>query len=565
MRARTITIGLITLAAAIGYRQPASNGAVSVVETDEKICLHKVNRDSAGRILPWHNPETPGAGYVQVCKLASEFIKSGVPVDPCTGKRLYFVSCCFEGPHVKGQEKFAAGRTWENWANNPACVFAGLVQGLVLDWRIYTGDDEYLNVVRAMLDHQLEFGTTPPDWPWANVPYASGDPGKTIWQGATKWEHDGMRGDGLHGIEPDKVGELGIAYLKFYEATEEKKYLDAAINCAETLAKHVRDVKGDLEPFSGAEINKSPWPFRVNARTGIVISEYCSNVIEPIRLFDELIRIQQKINLDENKIVACKKARDIAWKWLYSKSGPMKTYIWNAYFEDIPNDPDRSNRNQLTPLETARYLLKHPELDPDINENVPSLIHWVASVFGTEGMDAIKEQTWCYAPMGSHTARYGSLCAMWYERTGNEWYKDQAYRFLNFATYMTYQNGVVAVGPSWLGTWFSDGYGDYIRHFTEALAAVPEWAPANEDHLLRSTSVVQTISYKTDTIGYKTYDDSATEVLRVTSKPKSVTAGGKTISELKNLDGDGWTWQPLDKGGVLRIKRSGGSHVVIEK
>src|SRR4030042_2919395 len=93
-----------------------------------------------------------------------------------------------------------------------------------------------------------------------------------------------MRGDGLHGIEPDKVGELGIAYLKFYEATGDKKYLGAAINCADALAKHVRKEANTI---------KSPWPFRVNAKTGVVISEYCAIVIEPIRLLDERLRIQQ--------------------------------------------------------------------------------------------------------------------------------------------------------------------------------------------------------------------------------------------------------------------------------
>jgi hypothetical protein len=528
------------------------------------ICSHRVQRDSDGGILAWYEPQTPGAGYVHVARLASEFIKSGCPVDPKTGKQLYFISCCFEGPHVKGQEAFEAGKTWEQWMHNPACVFAGLVQGLVLDWRVFTGDDSYINVMQQMLDHQLDFGTTEPDWPWPNVPYASSDPGETVYKGATRWEQDGMRGDGLHGIEPDKVGELGIAYLKFYQVTEEKKYLDAAINCADALAKHVRDVPRTLDNFSRAQIEQSPWPFRVNARTNVVISEYCSNVVESIRLFDELLRTQQRIGLSQDKAAAYQKTRDIAWTWLYSKSGPMKTFIWNAYFEDIPNDPDRSNRVQITPMETARYLIKNPQLDPDMASNVPALIYWVQSAFATDGMDAIKEQTWCYAPMASHTSRYASVCALWYERTGDEYFKDQAYCFFNFATYMTYDNGVVAVGPEWLGSWFSDGYGDYIRHYMEGLAAVPEWAPADENHLLRSSSVVQKISYKPGSIEYKTYDDAAAEVLRLTSKPKSITVGGDKTAERKDLDEQGWTWRPLDKGGVLKIRHDSGSQVLIK-
>lgn len=531
----------------------------------DSICGHKTHWDREKRILPWYKPEIPGEGYVHVIKLASEFIKSGTPIDPKTGLKIYFISCCFQGPHIRSQADFDKGITWEDWMHNPACVWAGLVQGLVLDYRVFSGDVAYIQVVQEMLDYQLKNGTTPADWPWANVPYASSDPGATVYQGATRWELDGMRGDGLHGIEPDKVGELGIAYLKFYEVTEDKKYLEAAIHCATALAKHIRELPSDLEPFTTAEIVKSPWPFRVNARTGVIISEYCSNVIEPIRLFDELLRIQKRIDLSSEQIATFQRARNLAWKWLYSKSGPMKTSIWNAYFEDVPNDPERSNRNQVSPLETARYLIKHPELDPEIATNVPALIHWVASVFNTEGMDAIREQTWCYAPMASHTARYASLCALWYERTGAPWYKDQAYRFFNFATYMTYPNGVVAVGPNWPGSWFSDGYGDYIRHYMEGLAAIPEWAPADSDHLLRSSSVIQKIVYKPTEIQFSTYDENASVMLRLTNKPKQISVNDKKLMEMKNSEKNGWSWEPVKKGGILRIDYDGGKTLKIIK
>ena len=540
-----------------------SSGVIAV-PVEQMICSHKAIRDKQGKILSWYKPDISGAGYVHVCKLASEFIKSGTPADPNTGKKLYLLYCCFDGPHVKSQDAFDKGMTAGGWMHNPACVYAGMVQSLVLDWRVFTGDDSYIGVVREMLDHQLEYGSTPAGWVWPNVPYASSNPGEIVYVGATHWEHQAMRGEGLHGIEPDKVGELGIMYLKFYEVTEEKKYLEAAINCADALARHVRDINTNPDIFTGPQIDKSPWPFRVNARTGVVISEYCSNVIEPIRLFDELIRIKGRIALDDKMVASYQKTRNLVWQWLYSRYGPMKTFVWSAYFEDVPNDPGTVNRVQITPLETARYLLKHPELDPDVNKNVPALIHWVASVFGTDGMDAIKEQTWCYEPMGSHSARYASICAMWYERTKDPWYKEQAYRFFNFATYMTYENGVVAVGPSWLGTWFSDGYSDYIRHYMEGLGAIPQWAPTDEDHLLRSTSVVQKVSYKPDNIQYKTFDDAGTEVLRITGKPKNITLNGKAISERKDLDAEGWTWEAFDKGGALRIRHDNGSEVIIQ-
>jgi hypothetical protein len=540
-----------------------ATGQITRLKSQDTICNHLVYRDAKGIILPWYKPDVPGAGYDHVVKLASEFIKSGTPVDPKTGKKLYLVTCCFQGPHITGQEDFDKGLTGEYWPHNPACVYAGLVQGLVIGYRIYSGDNSFLDIVREMLDWQLEHGTTPADWPWPNVPYASSDPFETEYIGATKWENDGMRGDGLHGIEPDKVGELGIAYLKFYEVTEENKYLEAAIHCADALASNIRNISDDPSPFVETRVNKSPWPFRVNARTGVVISDYTSNVIEPVRLFDELLRISSRIGLESEKIKSFRNARDIAWNWLFSKSGPMKTYIWNGYFEDVPNDPQCANRLQITPLETARYLIKNPGLDPELESSVPALINWVGSAFATEGMDAIKEQTWCYEPMGSHTSRYASLCALWYEHTGDKKYKELAYRFFNFASYMTYDNGVVAVGPEWPGSWFSDGYGDYIRHFMEGIAAIPEWAPVGEDHLLKCSSVVRKIEYKTGYIRFKTFDDSGTAVLRISFQPKVVWAGSKKLARQTDPGKEGWTWTPLEKGCIIKIMYSGSEDVII--
>ncbi len=524
--------------------------------TADSILGHAIQRDASGRLLAWYQPNVPGAGYVKVAQLASEFIKQAPIYEPLK-LPMYFITCCFyQDEH--GQI------IPEDWMHNPACLWAGLVQGLALSYYPFSGDRTYIDLVRNMLDYQLQHGTTPASWPWPNVPFASADPFVTEYQGASRWEHEGMRGDGLHGIEPDKVGELGIAYLKFYQLTLEDRFLTAAIHCAEALAKHVRDVRPDPTPFAPTNTQKSPWPFRVNARTNVVISEYCSNVVEPIRLFDELLRTQQRIGLSSEQVAAFQRARDLAWAWLYSINGPMKTFIWNAYFEDIPNDPDRSNRNQITPLETARYLIKNPQLDPHIDRIVPVLIHWVASAFATEGMDAIREQTWCYEPMGSHTSRYASLCALWYERTGEPWYRDQAERFFNLATYMCQQDGYVSVGPNWPGAWWSDGYGDYIRHFMEGIAAVPEWAPKAENHLLKSNSVIQTIAYGESEIHYQTYDSCATETFRLAKKPRAVWVDQQLLKQKKQFDGDCWTWTPLDRGGILRIKHTVGNKIRIE-
>lgn len=529
----------------------------------DKILTHATQLDPSGKLLGWYRPDVPGASYDHVMKLASAFVKDQTPNDPKTGLPIYFISCSFNGPPYASEADFRAGKTWDDWMNNPACFFAGAVQSLAIDFHAYTGDHAYVDLVRRMLDHQLAQGTTPADWPWAQVPYASADPGNPHYEGATRWQNAGMRGDGPQGIEPDKIGELGVGYAKFYQLTEDKKYLEAALRSADALAAHVADrsVKGD--DFAETHLDRSPWPYRVNARTDTVIDAYTANVIEPIRLFDELLRLRERVALSPERIAAYERARTLAWSWLLSRGGPMVTYVWNAYFEDVPSDPKQSNRVQIIPMETARYLLKHPPANVDVDRQTEALTHWVKAAFGEPGEPSINEQTWCYVPMASHTARYASVEALLYERTGDPRHKEEAYRHFNWATYSCTDTGVVSVGPRWTGTWWSDGYGDYIRHFMEGLAAIPEWAPADENHLLRSSSVVQQIQYEQNLISYRTYDAEGIERFRLVARPKTVETRGKNLSERKDLQSPGWTWKPLVQGGVLEIHRSGSKEVVI--
>jgi hypothetical protein len=95
--------------------------------------------------------------------------------------------------------------------------------------------------------------------------------------------------------------------------------------------------------------------------------------------------------------------------------------------------------------------------------------------------------------------------------------------------------------------WFSDGYGDYLRSFNWAMAAMPELAPKRRDHLLGSSSVVQSVSYARRRVAYRTYDSASTEVLRLSFRPDKVTAGA-ALSERQNLSAEGYVVQALGGG-----------------
>src|SRR5260221_13323837 len=79
------------------------------------------------------------------------------------------------------------------------------------------------------------------------------------------------------------------------------------------------------------------------------------------------------------------------------------------------------------------------------------------------------------------------------------------------------------------GWWFSDGYGDYIRHFLWGMASVPDWAPPGETHLLGSSSIVRSVKYEKLRVSWSTADASSVESLRVAWQPSRLTAGGKVL------------------------------------
>jgi hypothetical protein len=96
------------------------------------------------------------------------------------------------------------------------------------------------------------------------------------------------------------------------------------------------------------------------------------------------------------------------------------------------------------------------------------------------------------------------------------------------------------------------------------MAAVPEWAPPHENHVLRSTSVVSQVAYAPDSVSWTTFDTDATETLRLVSRPEAVTAGGKALVERDTLDEQGYVVQPLASGdAVVRVRHTTPGTVVV--
>jgi len=474
---------------------------------------HEIRLDEGEGLLPWRE-------YDDIVSLAMEFIRR-CPKDPATGLPWYLAYSCFWTDPPRPVD----------WPDNPAGKF-GMASEALLRYYAYSGQDWTIEVLETMLDRLIEFHT-PTSFAWPQVPFASAEPGKGVYFGA--------RADGHFVTEPDKIAQAALAYLALYKSTGEEGYLLHAQGCADVLAEKIRP---------GDEHN-SPWPFRVDVRDGRIVEAYSSHVVASIRLFDELL------HLSPEAPEAYRQARHLAWNWLVSY--PLRNHIWKGYFEDIRLDPENMNRDQYSPLETARYLLLHPESDPEWQAHARELIEWVCTTLGADPFYKaipIHEQLYCYHVMGSHTARYASLCALLAEKSGDEAFAERSLRGFNWATYMADDEGLVRVGidrPDYYNQcWFTDGYFDYVPHFIEGMASLPETAPAQVDHLLRSSSVIQQIAYRPMQIRYRTYDAEAFERLRLSFIPKVVRVGGKPISPTEvDRPESGWDFDP--ELGVLNV------------
>jgi hypothetical protein len=230
--------------------------------------------------------------------------------------------------------------------------------------------------------------------------------------------------------------------------------------------------------------------------------------------------------------------------------------------------------NQVIPLEFARYILLHPEKDPQWCEHARDLIEWVKTTpkwpkYEVHGATVTTEQGdgkqfCCNEPnqcCDSHSARLAAAEALYYVKTGDESYKQAAYRTYNWVSY--FQGLPAGAHAPYSGQWwFTDEFSDGPRRMMDAFWAVPEWSPKGESHLLGSSSVVTKISYGRGSVTYSTFDSDSTDVLHLDFAPAAVRVGGRGIEASKDLAREGFTFDAAT--GVLRIRHMASREVDVQ-
>jgi hypothetical protein len=332
-------------------------------------------------------------------------------------------------------------------------------------------------------------------------------------------------------LQPDKAGSFGSSLIVLYKITGNKRYLDAAVKIADTLANRV--VPGDGM--------SSPWPFRVNAVSGVIsrqkakdprdgtiyIASYTTSWTPTLNLFGELEALHQ------GRASQYREAAQMVSAWM--KKYPLQTYEWGSDFDDIPT----YSNTEINADTIAAYLLDHPDWDPDWKVQSRGILDWVERRLGNHNFEQLQvipidEQTVYSVPGNSHTSRHASVELLYCEKTRECADKEQAVRRLNWATYSVNDDGKNRYPYD--DIWLTDGYGDYVRHYLRSMASAPELAPDDQNHLLRSSSIIQNIAYSPNRITYQKFDVKSEERLKLGGGiPTSVTGGSMNWDATQKL------------------------------
>jgi len=495
--------------------------------TAATIAGHPVVLDAQGKIIPWYSPTEKA--FDQFLHRRWDFIKNKVPPCPGPPPRSNYPQYYFYDGYVTQ----SAAITPDNWMNDIGEKIPNWFESARL-YYAYTGDTQVMAIVRGLMDYTIAHGTSPASFAWPNFPQTTTGPGDLEFTGFTPTF-------ARHETHVDHAGDMGLSYFRLYQFTGERKYLTNALHIADVLAAKARI----------GTATHSVWPYRVRMDTGAVTAEYGANWIGCYDLLDSLIRAG--LGNTNAYAQARTKARD------FLRQFPMRTGYWTDGHTDNPVN-SHTYKSNMGKSNMALYLFDHPEFHPDWRTWLPSSLQWTEEhfVFRTAekepatafGANVVGEQDGFNFKMDYQTARYAAECARWYRVSGDTNFLEKARRSLNWVTYCSDAEGRATESPYSLNiaSWWSDCYGECPRMFYHAFAAMPEWAPPGEDHILYSEGVLTNVSYRAGEVQFAPCNAIGIVYLRLSFLPAEVTQNGAPWRRQPSLTAEGWTARALGNG-----------------
>jgi Malectin domain len=431
-------------------------------------------------------------------------------------------------------------KTPANWMNGDLGQRAtSLLNGWV-DYYRYTGDPAAIAHLTYLGKFLLDYCVTGPDHPWPGLFVSVPTKGKPY--GRT--DPHGM-------IQLDICASAGQGLLRAYQLTGHTRWRQAAEHWGELLAQKCN--LGPNAPPWGRYANPEDAPWKDNLQTG--------GVTMILAFLDDLIRVCGADN--HPRILA---ARDAGRRYLRDKLLPAwaENDTWGRYFWDWPNP----TQNCITTPDAAFYLLNNTASFPNWrndSRNILTLFLNRSSV-APESNGDMYSGAWAFPESNSCCGR-----SLWYSpfllapalaqlaaQTDSVWCRELAYRMIVLQTYDALPTGVtednIDGGVLVNGDWLNIAHPLPLRWMLAALAWLPEELGANrENHIVRSSAVVNSVFYHKGRIDYSTFDAprETIDVLRLAFIPESVLADGRPLLIRNDLNQNGYHVKDLGNGDAI--------------
>jgi hypothetical protein len=440
-----------------------------------------------------------------------------------------------------------------DWMCGDLCQRAwSTVKGLTAYYQ-YSGDPIAFIYIPLTVDYILDYGLTDENADWPLFPISTPTRGKAY----GKCDPSGR--DQL-----DLCAITGIEVLRAHKLTGNPRYL--------TMAQHWGDVFAAKCQFTNPTV--APWNRYVDPSVvgwSDVLTGTTSIIVD---FLDDLINLGYTSK--DGRIV---KARDAGRRFLNEQMLPAwwVNDTWGRTYWDWDN-PMMCGMASMC----ADHIMKYPRAYPDWRTDLWNVLSLVWNRNGADpasrgdvysGAWAFPESSVCCGTSLSYNQytagptllRYGVLA-------NSEWAREIGRRMMLMATYDSLPNGVVKDGL--LGEQVATGEWSNLAHpwplcqVMEAIAWLPRvFGPNRENHIVRSSSVVNEVRYGKGRISYTTYDArrGVQEVLRLAFHPTLIKADGRRLNERRDLNSPGYSVEPLLNGDcIVSIRHDGWKHVVVE-
>ncbi len=514
-----------------------------------KYYAHEAVEDNNGVIAPWYQGQNGQCDYR--VRVAAETLKRypwAIPPKSLSPAPEFVWSGAWKIT-PQGEISIPPINDWANGDLGQRAAY--LLTGLV-DYYRYTGDGHAIGLMSVTADTLIDHMLTSKEHPWPG--FLISVPNKGLPYG--KANPDGM-------IQLDITAEVGIGLLRAYQVTGNTRWLETAKEWGEQFALHCVETPGT-----------SPWNRYANPEAVSWNDTQTGGVTFILEFFEELIRLGYPGNGD-----CILKARDAGRQYLAEVLLPRWTEndTWGRNYWDWVDDVQAENVTEFT----VRYLMDHPDVFPNWRtdaRNILSLFLHRTGVSPDSGGDTFGG-AWAYPESSSCCGRslwYGPMelsvpFAQYAALTGDEWATEIARRQMTLATYDFHDTGVVEDniegGPIVAGEWFKIAHPMALKHVLATMAWLPDLlGPSRENHILRSTAIIHSVSYQAGKIRYSTFDapSGTVDVLRLSFCPATVRADGDLLGLKENLLSTGYTLEPLSDGDyILSIRHDGAKQIEI--